>query len=125
MNFVTHKDLDVWKLSIKLVKEVYLMTKDFPKSELYGLANQMRRVSISIPCNIAEGAARNSLKEFVQFCYIALGSLFELETQIIISHELNYINSKIMNDKLIKVEEIRRKLLNFIKHLKLKLGNKK
>ena len=86
-----HKDLDVWKKSMTLVLDTYKMSKSFPKSEIYGLASQMRRSAVSIPSNIAEGAARKSRKEFNQFLYIALGSLAELETQIIIACQLGYI----------------------------------
>lgn len=71
----THKDLNVWKDSITLAKELYRLTENFPKEETYGLASQMRRAAVSIPSNIAEGAARNSTKEFIQFLYIALGFL--------------------------------------------------
>jgi four helix bundle protein len=79
----THGDLDVWKNGIELVKKIYILTKDFPKEEIYTLTSQIRRLAISIPSNIAEGAARNSKKEFIQFLYIALGSAAELETQLI------------------------------------------
>jgi len=79
----THRDLDVWKNRIELVKKIYILTKDFPKEEIYTLTSQIRRSAISIPSNIAEGAARNSKKEFIQFLYIALGSAAELETQLI------------------------------------------
>jgi four helix bundle protein len=77
----THKDLEVWKNSIKLVTTIYTVTKSYPKEELFGLTNQMRRSAVSIPSNIAEGAARNSKKEFIQFLHIARGNLAELETQ--------------------------------------------
>ena len=70
----THKDLEVWKNSIELVTEIYRITETFPKSELYGLVNQIRRSAVSIPSNISEGAARNHQKEFIQFLYIAQGS---------------------------------------------------
>jgi four helix bundle protein len=79
----THRDLDVWKNGIELVKKIYILTKDFPKEEIYTLTSQIRRSAISIPSNIAEGAARNSKKEFIQFLYIALGSAAELEAQLI------------------------------------------
>ena len=71
----THKDLNVWKLAIEFVTSIYKMTDKFPKSELYGLTSQIRRTSVSIPSNIAEGSARNHNKEFIQFLYIALSSL--------------------------------------------------
>jgi four helix bundle protein len=90
----THKDLEVWKNSIKLITMIYSITRNFPKEELYGLTNQMRRCSVSIASNIAEGAARNSKKEFIQFLHIARGSLAELETQVIVSQNLNYLPSE-------------------------------
>ena len=115
---VTHKDLDVWKIGIELIKQVYEITNLFPNEETYGLISQMIRSAISIPSNISEGAARNSKKEFIQFLYISLGSLAELETQMVISTELGYIpqNSQIFS----QIELLRRKLLNFIKYLKNK-----
>lgn len=88
----THKDLDVWKEAVMLVKKIYELTSVFPKEEIYGLTSQIRRAVVSIPSNIAEGAARNSTKEFIQFLYIALGSCAELDTQLIIAKELGYIN---------------------------------
>jgi four helix bundle protein len=75
-----HKDLDVWKRSMDLVVKVYQITKLFPDTEKYGLSSQMRRAAVSIPSNIAEGAARKGDKEFIQFLYISIGSLSELET---------------------------------------------
>lgn len=85
-----HKDLEVWKKSMDFVVAIYKDTAGFPREEIYGLANQMRRAAVSIPSNIAEGAARHGKKEFVQFLYIALGSLSELETHIIIAKRLQY-----------------------------------
>ena len=87
----THHNLIVWQEAITLVKEVYCITKSFPKEETFGLTSQIRRAAISVPCNIAEGAARTSNKEMLQFLSIARGSLSELETQIIISRELGYL----------------------------------
>lgn len=87
----THHNLEVWREAIKLVKAVYQLTTKFPQHETYALTSQMRRAAISIPSNIAEGAARSGDKEFLQFLFIARGSLSELETQIIISQELGYI----------------------------------
>ncbi len=86
-----HKDLEVWKKSMSFVTEVYKVTKCFPKEEIYGLTNQMRRAAVSVPSNIAEGAARASRKEFLQFLHLSLGSLTELETQILIAQNLGYI----------------------------------
>ncbi len=86
-----HKDLEAWKKSIELVKDVYFITKNFPSNEQFGLVSQMRRAAVSIPSNLAEGAARFSDKESIRFIEISLGSLAELETQIIIAKELNFI----------------------------------
>ena len=117
VNIKTHKDLDVWKKSMDLVERVYRRTESFPDSEKYGLTNQIRRCAVSVSSNIAEGAARNTDKEFVQFCYIALGSLSELETQLLIAERLKYSQNI---DILENVVEIRRMLLGLIKYLKLK-----
>ena len=116
-NIKTHKDLDVWKKSMDLVERVYRRTESFPDSEKYGLTNQIRRCAVSVSSNIAEGAARNTDKEFVQFCYIALGSLSELETQLLIAERLKYSQNI---DILENVVEIRRMLLGLIKYLKSK-----
>lgn len=110
-----HKD-QAWKQSIHLVDAIYRMTKTFPPEELYGLANQMRRAAVSIPSNIAEGAARNSKKEFNQFLHISLGSVSELETQILISRRLGYLNQEDM--LLHQIEKVRKLLLGLIKHLR-------
>lgn len=85
------KDLDVWKKGIDFVAEIYKLTSRFPKDELYGLVSQMRRAAVSIPSNIAEGQGRRNAKEFIQFLYIAKGSLAEIETQLIICQRLNYL----------------------------------
>lgn len=113
----THKDLDIWKRGIEFVENIYKATAGFPKEELYGLTSQMRRSAVSYPSNIAEGAARFSKKEFVRFLYISLGSLSELETQMIIASKLDYIE---VRDLLEEIEILRRMSLNFIKHLKSK-----
>ena len=114
----THKDLDIWKLGIELVEKVYKITAAFPKEEIYGLTSQMRRAAISIPSNISEGAARGGKKEFIQFLYVALGSLSELETQTIISEKLGYLQNH--HQLMEMIEKQRRKQLNFIKYLKNK-----
>ena len=91
MSVKGYRDLLVWQKSIDLTDKIYVLTEHFPKSEMYGLSNQMRRSAISIPSNIAEGAARHGKQEFIQFLGIAKGSLAELHTQIIIAHRRNYI----------------------------------
>jgi four helix bundle protein len=116
----SHKDLDVWKRSVELVTIIYQHTKSFPKEEIYGITNQIRRSSISIPSNISEGAGRNHPKEFIQFLHISLGSLSELETQIIISENLKFLltedSIKIQNE----LTELRRMIIGLIHHLKRK-----
>jgi four helix bundle protein len=86
-----YKELEVWKRGISLVLAIYEIVQKFPKDERYALADQMKRAVVSIPSNIAEGASRNTTKEFIQFLYIALGSASELETQIIIAEKFCYI----------------------------------
>jgi four helix bundle protein len=86
-----HENLHAWREAISLVKLTYLVTRSFPKEEVYGLSAQMRRAAISVPSNVAEGAARSSKKEFAQFISISKGSLSELETQVIIASELGYL----------------------------------
>ena len=86
-----HHELRVWQEAVSLVTEVYKITADFPKVEVFALISQMRRAAISVPSNIAEGAARTTDKEFLQFLSIARGSLSELETQLIISRNLGYM----------------------------------
>ncbi len=86
-----HRDLAAWQEAMGLAKRVYEATACFPKDELYGLVSQMRRSAVSIPSNIAEGAGRNSDKEFRQFLMIARGSLSELETQCLLAQEFGYL----------------------------------
>jgi four helix bundle protein len=89
----SYKDLDAWKLGMNLAKKIYEITEKFPDSERYGLSSQMRRASVSIPSNIAEGSGRNHKKEFVQFLYLARGSLLELETQIELSKMMKFLDN--------------------------------
>jgi len=86
-----HHELKAWQEAMELVKEIYRVTRDFPKEEIYGLVSQMRRAAVSIPSNISEGAARGGDREFIQFLIIARGSLSELETQLLISKDLGYL----------------------------------
>ena len=87
-----HYKLEAWKSAMALVKAIYQITGKFPKEELYGLTSQMRRAAVSIPSNLAEGAARTGKKEFAQFLSIAKGSLSELETQLLISAALGFLD---------------------------------
>lgn len=107
----THRDLKVWQNSIELVTEIYKLTKSFPNSETFGLASQIQRSSVSVPSNIAEGAARNSNKEFSHFLSIAQGSLAELEAQLIISKNIQYLSKDQFKSILANLIEIR-KMLN-------------
>lgn len=110
-----HKDLDVWKQSMLLVEAIYLLTKEFPVDEKYGLSSQMKRAVVSIPSNIAEGAGRKGSKEFIQFVYVAMGSLSELETQLILSHRLQFVNS--VELYLNQIEKIKQMLFGLIRYL--------
>lgn len=108
----THKDLDVWKKSIDFVTEIYNSTKCFPQNEQFGLQSQIRRAAVSVPANIAEGAGRQGKKEFIQFLYIAIGSLDELETLLIIADNLEMLDSKKL---LLEVETLRKMVFGLIK----------
>jgi four helix bundle protein len=100
--------LQVWKASIQLVKEVYSITGKFPATEGFGLTEQIRKAAVSIPSNIAEGQGRNSPKEFRQFLAIALGSVAEVETQLIIAREIDYVSNGEINPLLILLDDIRK-----------------
>lgn len=88
-----HHDLKVWQEALELVKMTYKISSSFPESENYGLKSQIRRAAVSIPSNIAEGAARTGSKEFLQFLSISRGSLSELETQLLIAKDLEYLQN--------------------------------
>jgi four helix bundle protein len=111
------RDLNIWKKGIEIVKDIYLIVREFPKLELYSLTNQMQRASLSIPTNVAEGFNGFYNKEYKQFLYTALGSCAELETQIEIAKELKYINEE--NKKIIleKINHESRMIINLIKKL--------
>jgi len=111
------KDLKIWQKGIEIVSDIYILTKKFPKEELFSLIFQLRRSAISIPSNIAEGFKRFHNKEYKQFLFITLGSCAELETQIIIAKELKYIN-KNEEEKLVeKLDHICRMTSSLIKKL--------
>ena len=113
-----HKDLEVWKQAMDLVDDIYGLSRHFPPEELYGLTNQMRRAAVSVPSNIAEGAARGGKREFMQFLSIALGSLSELETQVLIAQRQGYLED--VGVVLAQIKSVRRLLLGLIRHLKKK-----
>ncbi len=116
----THKDFSVWKKSIELVTKIYKNTGSFPKTEQYGLTNQMRRSAISIPSNIAEGAGRTSTKEFLYFLSIAIGSVSELETQLIISGNLGFLETSVPEQLLTEIEDIRKMTFGLMKSIENK-----
>jgi four helix bundle protein len=117
MGVKRYRDLDIWKKAIELVKDVYKVTEKFPKQEIYGLVSQMRRSAISIPSNVAEGFRRYHNKEYKQFLYVTLGSCAELETQITIAKELDYVKQEIEAVLLEKLDHICRMISNLLKKL--------
>jgi len=115
---MNHKELDVWIKSMDLVEFIYKISSTFPDSEKFGLVSQIRRASVSIPSNIAEGAGRKGNKEFIQFIHIALGSLSELDTQYLIAVRLYYVER---NEKLeLLINDVKRLLLGFRNYLNRK-----
>jgi len=112
------KNLKIWQKGIDLVVDIYKTSQNFPTEELYGLTSQMRRSAVSIPSNIAEGSGRNSDKDFSRFLDISLGSLFELETQIIIAHKLSFINDEKFNELIHDVQEEQKMITGLQKNLK-------
>ncbi|MCJ8330910.1 MAG: four helix bundle protein [Lentisphaeria bacterium] len=112
-----YKELIVWQKSIVLAKEIYMICKSFPRDEIYGLTSQMKRSVISIPSNIAEGSCRSTKKDFAHFISIASGSAAELETQVFLADELNFIDcSKSLNTQIIEIRKmltsLRKSLVN-------------
>ncbi|MCZ7603862.1 MAG: four helix bundle protein [Melioribacteraceae bacterium] len=107
------KELKVWQNSKNLVIDIYKVTENFPQTEIFGLTNQIRRASVSVPSNIAEGCGRNSNKDLIRFLDIANGSSFELETHLIIAHELNYIDDLVFNKIIKKLDEVQKMIYGF------------
>jgi len=105
-----HRDLEVWQKAMQLVTDIYHETVAFPRSEVYGLTNQVRRAAVSVPSNIAEGCGRSSKKEFAHFLCNARGSLLEVETQLEIAKNLGYLSDKSASEFLLKTNEIGRML---------------
>jgi len=114
------RELKVWQKSISLVKHVYLLTRLFPKEEVYGLTTQIRRCAVSISSNIAEGCGRGTNKQLAQFLDIAHGSSCELETQLIIANELDYIENSQFIDLADDIHEVQRMIIGFKNSLKSK-----
>ncbi|MEN2400469.1 four helix bundle protein [Flavobacterium sp. MC2016-06] len=110
----------IWQKSISLVTKIHKSTNSFPKEETFGLTSQIRRSSLSIPSNIAEGSERDSNKDFVRFLYISLGSLFEMQTQLEIAKDIAYLNENEFNNLYEDSREVESMLVSFIKNLKNK-----
>jgi four helix bundle protein len=118
----SYQDLEVWEKAMGLVTEIYKNTQTFPKEERYGLTNQLRRASVSVPANIAEGWGCGTTKEYMQFLRIAGGSLLEVETLMTISHNLGpgYVNAQDLQEqilqKIIEISKMINALINSLKH---------
>ena len=116
----TYRDLIVWQKSLKLVTEIYSITKSFPKEELYGLTSQIRRSAVSVPSNIAEGYGRNSTQDYIRFLQITCGSLYEMQTQMEIAVNLGYLDREYSENIFNIINEIERMLNSFIRKLQEK-----
>jgi len=114
----TYRDLLVWQKAMILVTNIYKSTESFPKEEMYGLTQQIRRCAVSIPSNIAEGCGRGSNSDYSRFLQIALGSLFELQTQLEIAFNLNYTKQERFNEIFEMSREVERMLTSLIKSIK-------
>ncbi len=118
------KELKIWNKAIELTVEVYKATASFPTDERFGLISQSRRAAVSIPSNIAEGAGRNSLKEFNNFLGIANGSCYELQTQLIVAHKLAMISEEVLNPILEYIDELQKMTYGFQQMLQNKINKK-
>lgn len=113
----SYRNLIAWRKAKELALDIYLCTRKFPKEEIYCLTSQLRRAAISVPSNIAEGKGRRSRKDFAHFLYQARGSLLELETQLSIARDLEYLDSPTFKNTLDKAEEVGRILNGLLNHL--------
>jgi len=112
------REYDIWKSGIQITRDVYKITEKFPASEKFGLISQIQRAAVSIPSNIAEGSARRTEKDFAQFLRIAMGSSFELETQLIVAQELDWIEEKELNDFVERLHLLQKQINHLIGLLK-------
>jgi four helix bundle protein len=111
MESKSYTEMNVWKVARQIANEIYSVTQIFPKDEIFGITNQMRRAAVSIASNIAEGIGRNHSKDTLQFLYISRGSVYELETQLFISLDQNFISQNNFDEILILITDCK-KLLN-------------
>lgn len=118
------KELKIWNKAIDLAVDVYKATSTFPTDERFGLISQSRRAAVSIPSNIAEGAGRNSVKEFNNFLGIANGSSYELQTQLVIANKLAILESEILNPLLDQIDELQKMTYGFQQMLDKKMNKK-
>ena len=121
------KRLDIWRLSIELNKKIYLITKEFPREEIYGLTSQVRRAAISISSNIAEGCGRSTNKDFVLFLHHAMGSLKEVECQVFLARELGFLSGEEfveLNNDTLALERKLAGYINYVRSLGKNMENK-
>ena len=112
--------MEVWKQARMLVKDIYAITKKFPDDERFGLTNQLRRAAVSVPSNIAEGCGRNHYKDSIQFFFVARGSLYEIETQLILSSDLEFISVndfQEISEKLTRCKKLLNGFINYFQNL--------
>jgi four helix bundle protein len=114
-----YKELEIWKKSRLFCSQIYIITSKFPGDEKYGLTNQLRRASVSIPSNIAEGSSRSSNKDFSRFLEIAIGSAYEVETQLLIAYDLGFVNATELETKASELNEIIKMISRFRTTLKI------
>lgn len=119
-----YKKLDAWVFSMDMVKEIYLITKTYPKEEMFGLTSQTKRAAVSIPCNIAEGMGRNFKRDCIQFLHVARGSAYEVETLLSIATMTEIINSEIYSKISQMLEKAIRLINSLISYLENKAGLK-
>jgi four helix bundle protein len=122
-DYKSYRDLIVWQKSIDLAKQIHEITEKFPKAELYGLTSQLRRASVSIPSNIAEGQARRTTADFQHHLRIALGSLAEVDTQLVLAEKFAYLSVETNNQLSPIISEIRRMLHGLLRSLPYKEGS--
>lgn len=121
----SYQELEVWKQTKDLVKHIYELTKSFPKEEQFGLTNQLRRAAVSIPSNIAEGCGRNHFKDSIQLFFIARGSLYEVETQLVIAFDLKYVSPTALEAYMVLIKSCKRLLNGFINYFQKHADNSK
>lgn len=117
----SYHDLEVWKRSRLLVKSIYDLTKTFPKEEMFGLSSQMRRAAISIPSNIAEGYSRHGIKDYIHFISISFGSTAEIETQLLLSQDIGYVDLATVDTIMAELKALQRMLHRLRQSLQSKL----